>query len=218
MTTNTFKAAALLAAAVAAFALVWRTGAAATTGATAPVQNSNRGANQNSAAPAGQPPAGQPGGPPQGGPLVQLAEAIKGREELPAEQVFKNIKQLKGVPAGRVLRAMGSFTRALGVNCAHCHVPREWEKDDKPTKDIARGMIRMVTAINTEQLKSIPNLRPEATVSCSTCHRGSTRPDPRLPGTGGPPQQQPGAPGARPQADRTPATTPSPAATPPPGN
>lgn len=202
MTTNTFKAAALLVAAVAAFAFVWRASAASA------AQNSNQSANQNSAA---QPPAGQPAGLPQGGPLADLFEAIKGKEELPAEQVFKNIKQLKGVPAGRVLRAMGSFTRALGVNCAHCHVPREWEKDDKPTKDIARGMIRMVGAINTEQLKSIPNLRPEATVSCSTCHRGSTRPDPRLPGTGGPPPQ-----GNWPASAPTP--TPSPAATPTPGN
>lgn len=211
MTTNTFKAAALLVAAVAAFAFVCRAGAASAAQTSAQTSNQNTTGNRNSAA---QPPAGQPGGPPQGGPLADLLESIKGREELPAEQVFKNIKQLKGVPAGRVLRAMGSFTRALGVNCAHCHVPREWEKDDKPTKDIARGMIRMVGAINNEQLKSIPNLRPEATVSCSTCHRGSTRPDPRLPG--GPP---PGAPGARPQTDgrAAPPPSPTPAATPPPG-
>jgi hypothetical protein len=214
MTTNTFKAAALLLAAVAAFAFVWRASAAS------PAQNSNQGTNQNSAAPpTGQPP--QPGpqgpvGPPQG-PLAGLSEAIKGREAEPAEKVFKNIRQLKGRPAGQLLRAMGAFTRALGVNCAHCHVPGEWEKDDKPTKDIARGMIRMVGAINSEQLKSIPNLRAEATVSCSTCHRGAPRPDPRLPGSGGPP---PGAPGARPQGERPaapPPPTPSPAATPPPG-
>jgi hypothetical protein len=208
---DAFKAAAavLLVAAVAASALVWRAGAAS-----AAAQNSNQGANQN--APAGQPPAGQPAWPPQVGPLAELAAAIKGKEELPAEQVFKNIRQLKGVPAGRVLRAMGSFTRALGVNCAHCHVPREWEKDDKPTKDIARGMIRMVGAINNEQLKSIPNLRAEATVSCSTCHRGTTRPDPRLPGTGGPP---PG--GDRPAATPTPTSSPAPIsspAAPPPGD
>jgi hypothetical protein len=205
---NTFKAAALLVAAVAAFVLVWRAGAASA------AQNSNQNAagNQNSAAqpPAGQPPAGQrpPQGPPPGFPHPELFEAIKGRESLPAEQVFKNIQQLKGRPAGQVLRAMGSFARALGVTCAHCHVEGEWEKDDKPTKNIARGMIRMVGSINNEQLKAIPNLRPEASVSCSTCHRGSTRPDPRLPGAGGPP---PG--GGRPAAS----PTPSPAATPTPG-
>ena len=209
---NTFKAAALLLACVAASALAWRAAA------TAAAQNSNQSTNQNSAAPpaAGQPQQRPPQGPPPGFPHPELFEAIKGRESEPAEQVFKNIRQLKGRPAGQVLRAMGSFSRALGVTCSHCHVEGQWEKDDKPTKEIARGMIRMVTAINTEQLKSIPNLRPEATVSCSTCHRGSTRPDPRLPGTGGPPPG--GAPGPRPQTDRTPAPpapTPSPAATPP---
>ena len=203
--TNTFKAAALTLAVVASFALVWRAGAAG------PAQNSNQNTNgnQNSAAqpPAAQPPAGQPSWPPQSGPLADLSEAIKGREAEPAEKVFKNIQVLKGRPAGQLLRAMGAFTRALGVNCAHCHVPREWEKDDKPTKDIARGMIRMVGAINNEQLKSIPNLRQEASVSCSTCHRGQTRPDPRLPGTGGPQG------GSRP----APSPTPSPSATPTPG-
>lgn len=199
---NTFKLAALLAAAVASFTLVWRAGAATRE------PNQNTTGNQNAAAPAtAQPPAGQPPAGQQG-PLARLAEEIKGRETEPAEKVFKNIQQLKGRPAGQLLRAMGAFTRALGVNCAHCHVPGEWDKDDKPTKNIARGMIRMVTAINTEQLKSIPNLRPEASVSCSTCHRGQTRPDPRLPGSGSPPQG-----GNRPAA--TP--SPSPAATPPPG-
>jgi hypothetical protein len=203
------KAAAAVAV-VATFALGLRAGGAA------PAQNSNAqnmnggaAANQNTAAPSQQPvdrpqrPAQQQG-PPPGFPRPELFEAIRGKENLPAEEVFKNIRQLKGVPAGRVLRAMGSFSRALGVNCGHCHVPGEWEKDDKPTKDIARGMIRMVGAINNEQLKSIPNLRPEAGVSCSTCHRGQTRPDPSLPGT-------------RPQGG-APAPTPSPAPTPKPGS
>ena len=213
--TNTFKAAALLLAAVATFALAWRAGAASA--AQNSDQNANRGGgagqNQNGAA---QPAAGQPQqqrppqGPPPGFPHPELFEAIKGREGQPAEQVFKNIRQLKGRPAGQVLRAMNSFSRALGVTCAHCHVVGEWEKDDKPTKEIARGMIRMVGSINTEQLKSIPNLRPEATVSCSTCHRGATRPDARLPGAGGPPTG-----GNRPASPPTP--TPSPAPTPTPG-
>ena len=203
---------------VATFALGWRAGGSAAA-QNSNAQNSNRGAggiaanansavNQNAAAPPpAQPQRGAPQGPPPGFPHPELFEAIKGKENLPAEQVFKNIRQLKGVPAGRVLRAMNSFSRALGVNCAHCHVAGEWEKDDRPTKDIARGMIRMVGAINNDQLKSIPKLRPEASVSCSTCHRGTTRPDPSLPGT-----RPPG--GAGPAASPTPppATTPTPGA------
>ena len=197
---------------VATFALGWRAGSSAA----ARNGNQNTAANQQNRntdpaqPPAGQPPQQQqrpPQGPPQGFPHPELFEAIKGKENLPAEQVFKNIQQLKGVPAGRVLRAMGSFSRALGVNCAHCHMVDEWAKDDKPTKDIARGMIKMVAAINNEQLKSISKLRPEATVSCSTCHRGTTRPDPSLPGTRPPGS---GVPAASP--------TPPPATTPTPGS
>ena len=201
------------------FALGWRAGSSAAA-QNSNAQNSNRGVavnanvagNQNAAAqpPAGQPPQSQrpPQGPPPGFPHPELFEAIKGKENLPAEQVFKNMQQLKGVQAGRVLRAMGSFSRALGVNCAHCHLVDEWEKDDRPTKDIARGMIRMVGSINNEQLKSIAKLRPEASVSCSTCHRGTTRPDPSLPGT-----RPPG--GAGPAATPTP---PPPATTRMPGD
>ncbi len=204
---------------VATFALGWRVAAVQNTNQSTNVNravaaNQNTAGNQNSATPSPTAPAGQPQrpaqqqGPPPGFPHPELFEAIKGKENLPAEQVFKNIQQLKGVPAGRVLRAMNSFSRALGVNCAHCHMVEEWEKDDRPTKNTARGMIRMVGAINNEQLKSIPNLRPEATVSCSTCHRGQTRPDPSLPG------MRP--PGGRPTA--TPTPTPSPATTPKPGS
>jgi len=42
--------------------------------------------------------------------------------KLPAEQVYKNIDIMKGVPAGRLLGAMKFFTASLGTTCAHCHV------------------------------------------------------------------------------------------------
>lgn len=111
---------------------------------------------------------------------------IAGRENQPAESVYKNIKLFKGQPAGRVLRIMAmGFDPALGVSCSHCHVVGEYDKEDKPTKQIARDMAAMVTAINTQYLANIKNLRsPNPSVSCSTCHRGQTRPG----GGGGPPR------------------------------
>lgn len=113
---------------------------------------------------------------------------IAGRENQPAESVYKNIKLFQGVPAGRVLRIMAQgFDPALGVSCAHCHVVGEYEKEDKPTKQVARDMFAMVTAINTQYLSKIKNLRsPNPTVNCSTCHRGQTRPG--AGGPGGPPR------------------------------
>ena len=111
---------------------------------------------------------------------------IAGRENQPAESVFKNIKIFQGQPASRVLRIMAQgFDPALGVSCSHCHVVGEYDKEDKPTKQIARDMFAMVGAINTQYLAKIKNLRsPNPSVNCSTCHRGQTRPG----GGGGPPR------------------------------
>jgi hypothetical protein len=115
--------------------------------------------------------------------LAKIKASIAGREEKPAEEVFKNVKMFKGAPASRLLRAMeAGFTRSLGVNCTHCHVPDEWDKEDKPTKQITRDMAAMTQTINTE-IKKIPNLHsPNPTVGCALCHRGEARPRPQLPG------------------------------------
>jgi hypothetical protein len=119
----------------------------------------------------------------QAAALENLRKAIAGQENKPAEEVFKNIQMLKGMPAGRLLRVMEmGFARSLGVNCARCHVPDAWEKEDKPTKQITRDMNAMVTVINNEQLKKIKNLKgPNSIINCTTCHRGQTKPALNLP-------------------------------------
>ena len=119
----------------------------------------------------------------QAAALAELKKSIAGKEEAPAETVFKNIQLLKGIPAGRVLRIMElGYARSLGVNCTHCHIPGAWEKDDKPTKQVARDMAAMMRAINMQHLKEIKNLKSESpTVNCTTCHRGQTKPALNLP-------------------------------------
>jgi hypothetical protein len=115
--------------------------------------------------------------------IAELTKQITGKENLPAEQVFKNIQILKGIPAGRVLRIMElGYSRSLGVNCTHCHVVDQWDKDDKPTKPIAREMSKMVQTINNDLLKPIKNLKgPNPVVNCTTCHRGQIKPALNLP-------------------------------------
>ena len=109
--------------------------------------------------------------------LGELREKIAGHEKDPAPQVFKNIQMFKDVEAGRVLGAMAFFSRALGVSCKHCHVVDQWEKEDKPEKQIARDMAAMVNEINTNLLKKIKNLdSPDPRVGCWTCHRGDVIP------------------------------------------
>jgi hypothetical protein len=87
-----------------------------------------------------------------------------------AEGRFKNIQVFKGYPADDVVPAMQFITAALGVDCSYCHVDHEPEKDDKKPKLTARKMIAMNRAINHDTFDG------QTTVTCMSCHRGSTRP------------------------------------------
>ena len=112
--------------------------------------------------------------------IVALEEAIKGKEQMPAEQVFQNIELFKGMPAGRVLRIMEmAFSPALGVTCDFCHVEGKWESDDKDKKTIARKMWRMQRELS-ELIREIVD-RENAAVNCTTCHRGMTKPALEMP-------------------------------------
>ena len=100
---------------------------------------------------------------------------------------------------------MRGFADGLGVQCGFCHVREDGEfafaSDDKPHKETARGMIRMVRQINVEILPAIEGAGEhehgeahehgeghgheamhgemhgrEMPVTCWTCHRGETTP------------------------------------------
>ena len=115
--------------------------------------------------------------------LAELRKQIAGKENLPAEQVFKNIQILKGMPAGRLLAVMNiGYSKSLGVNCTHCHVAGQWEKEDRPTKQVAREMSEMGKVINNDLLKKIKNLKSATPiVNCTTCHRGQVKPALNMP-------------------------------------
>lgn len=110
--------------------------------------------------------------------LSKLRKQIEGKEEMPASEVFENIKVFKKMPAGRLLRVMEmGFTRSLGVDCTHCHNPDDWPGEEKPQKQIARDMMAMAGKINNELLSTIENLESEKpAVNCTTCHRGQVKP------------------------------------------
>ena len=115
----------------------------------------------------------------------EVLATIKGKEDLPAEQVYKNIQILKGMPASRVLAIMNrGFSNSLGVSCSHCHVTGEFDSESKPTKQIARDMWGMVATINNDLLKKIPNIKSaNPVVNCGTCHNGRARPGVVAPST-----------------------------------
>jgi hypothetical protein len=131
--------------------------------------------------------------------VAAMMAQIAGKENLPAEQVFKDIQVLKGQPAGRLLTIMNSgYSRALGVTCAHCHNTADYSSNERGQKKEARGMIRMVTMIN-EGNRQIPEFAGDPpVVNCVVCHRGARRPVNRLPGQGGGQPGRGGQPPAQP--------------------
>jgi len=104
--------------------------------------------------------------------LKAQAEAAKDKTEeaQTAEQKFKNIQVLKGIPADQLIPSMQFISASLGVECEYCHVQRAMDKDDKKPKLTARKMITMMMQINADSFKS------EREVTCYTCHRGSVHP------------------------------------------
>ena len=93
-------------------------------------------------------------------------------QDKPVEAVSKNIQALKGMPESQLLPAMHLMRTALGVRCDFCHIAEngKYWMDDKPAKQTARRMIRMVFDINKA------NFNGEPVVTCNSCHRGSTKP------------------------------------------
>src|SRR6516164_7001859 len=87
-----------------------------------------------------------------------------------AEEVYKNIVELKGTPADQLNATMQMMAVSLGVNCEFCHVQGKMDADDKGAKKTARAMIAMTMAINKD------SFRGQTQVSCYSCHRGSARP------------------------------------------
>jgi photosynthetic reaction center cytochrome c subunit len=97
-------------------------------------------------------------------------QSSAGESAKTAEQVYKNIEVLKGVPAGQVIPAMQFITASLGVECTFCHVEGHFEKDDKKPKQVARNMMQMMFALNQNDFEG----RRE--VTCYSCHRGAPNP------------------------------------------
>jgi hypothetical protein len=98
----------------------------------------------------------------------QAAASTSGPKK--AEEQFKNIQVLKGIPAEQLIPTMQFVTASLGVDCEFCHVHNAFEKDDKKPKQTARKMMDMMFAINKDSFEG------NRVVTCNSCHRGSAKP------------------------------------------
>ena len=108
---------------------------------------------------------------------VRLASGQAGPAQRPpmAEEVFKNVQVLKGIPVDEFMSTMGVFSAALGMSCEDCHAANDskWENyalDTSVRKRTARRMIVMMSAINKD------NFAGRQVVTCYSCHRGGDHP------------------------------------------
>ncbi len=117
---------------------------------------------------------------------VVIAGSVAVSVSAQQQEKFTNLKVLpKDIAPADLHATMNAFTRALGVRCVYCHVGEEgkplkhedFAKDDKPTKDKARAMLRMVKDINENYLAKLASRAdPPVAVRCVTCHRGTPQP------------------------------------------
>ena len=108
------------------------------------------------------------------------------------KDVFADPQNLKVLPKDISSKELGDtmkgFAMGLGLRCENCHVGEpntpletfDFQSDEKTMKLKAREMLRMVRAINTEQVPALNDVDPATRVEvrCVTCHRG--RPQPKL--------------------------------------
>lgn len=91
----------------------------------------------------------------------------------PSEKIYRNIETLRGMPAARLSRVMTTLRKVLGVECAHCHIPGQWERDDKAAKLMARKMFAMVQ----KERPAHADILDRDAFDCWTCHRGTIKPE-----------------------------------------
>jgi photosynthetic reaction center cytochrome c subunit len=108
--------------------------------------------------------------------VAALAAAQTATPEKPqmSEEVFKNVRALKGIPVDDFMETMGLISAALSFDCSDCHEGAGTDKvnwaADTPRKVIARTMVNMVTNINKN------NFQGRNLVTCWTCHRNRDKP------------------------------------------
>jgi outer membrane lipoprotein-sorting protein len=108
---------------------------------------------------------------------IALAQAQGEPQQKPqmAEDVFKNVQLLRGIPVNEFLETMGFFSASLNMNCVDCHAEEaggDWARyaDDTEKKQITRKMILMMRGINQAYFGG------KRVVTCYSCHRNGNSP------------------------------------------
>jgi hypothetical protein len=94
------------------------------------------------------------------------------------EQEFKNLQVLPAdIPRAELKATMEGFADQLDVKCSFCHVPDQYELDDKEHKLVARRMLRLVRHMRENAGEYFKDGIAKERIDCWTCHRGKAEPD-----------------------------------------
>lgn len=104
-------------------------------------------------------------------PPAAASGAATGAAATGGPGVFKDLQVMpKDVTKAQLKAVMKEQSKALGVDCDHCHKEPDMAADT-PKKTIAREMMRMTAELN-KKYRSTTNGK----VTCWSCHRGEKRP------------------------------------------
>ena len=93
-----------------------------------------------------------------------------------ASATYQNVKVLGDTSTEEFNRLMAEITTWVAPaeqGCNYCHNPENMASDEKYTKVVARRMLQMTRAINTDYKSHVQNTG----VTCWTCHRGKQIPE-----------------------------------------
>jgi len=111
-----------------------------------------------------------------GGQAGQAPAAAPAAQRPPmAEQAYKNIQVLRGIPVDEFLGTMGFMAASTGLNCTHCHSGNDYTvesyaADTIELKQTARKMVVIMNTINQSFFGG------RQVVTCWTCHQGEQVP------------------------------------------
>jgi len=111
-----------------------------------------------------------------------LAGSASAFAQIPS--TFTNLQVLpKDISRAELVNQMRQIAGALGARCTTCHVGpdnlegMDFATDDRPAKQAARTMMRMVQSVNANFMNALPAAAAaRQQVTCITCHRRSLKP------------------------------------------